>query len=114
MSQLDNLFDLDIRVSVGSAEAGRQSFRRVLNEQVTEQIDTCGTDCVTQTCPSETCGCSTAETCDQHLEDCGFPFTFGQYCEDETDETCGCGPGGTAGCPDDATDFCPTSNLCQP
>ncbi|MGW4371766.1 hypothetical protein ACWEKT_39730 [Nocardia takedensis] len=104
MGQVDDLFDLDIRLSVGTVGAN-QSFQGVVNQNETDQVNTCGIDCITQTCPSETCGCNTAETCDQHLEGCGFPFTFGQYCEDETDETCGCAPGETADC-GDATDDC--------
>jgi hypothetical protein len=69
--------------------------------------DTGGWECysVDASC-GETCPCSTVETCNQQLEDCGYPFTYpGNYCEDQSDG-CGDGQTGTCDCPDDPTDEC--------
>jgi hypothetical protein len=97
MSLLDDQFDLDIRL----APAGRW-----LAPLAEEMSDTGGWECysVDASC-GETCPCSTVETCNQALEDCGYPFTYpGNYCEDETD---GCGETGTCvNCPDPGTDGC--------
>lgn len=118
MTIYEDEFDLDIRLSVAPNDRllrGVGSPRAQTDEETAPQqtcaVDTCDLGCQTQTCPSETCGCSTAETCDQHLEDCGFPFTFGAYCEDQTDDTCGCSPGNTADCgePPDSLG-CPPEN----
>ena len=76
MSQLDDQFDLDIRIT---------PLRASLTDDVTG-----GWECYSNngSC-GDTCGCNTNETCNQQLEDCGFPFTFpGNYCEDQSD---GCG-----------------------
>jgi hypothetical protein len=75
--------------------------------QATCPANTCGLECQTQTCPEDTCGCNTAETCNQNADSCspqacGMSFQD-RYCDDETDDTCGCGGHG----PDPAdTDFC--------
>ena len=61
------------------------------------------------------CAAEFDETCNQQLEECGFPFTFpGAYCEDESD---GCGdPGGGPGEADDGDTLsscvCATSFNC--
>ncbi len=100
MSLLDDQFDLDIRLT---------PVRRPLSPLAEEMADTGGWECysVDASC-GETCACSTAETCNQHLEDCGYPFTYpGNYCEDESDgcgetDTCvNCPAPGTDGCSDD-------------
>jgi hypothetical protein len=97
VSLLDDQFDLDIRL----APVGR-SFAPLAEEMA----DTGGWECysVDASC-GETCACNTAETCNQALEDCGYPFTYpGNYCEDESD---GCGETDTcANCPDPGTDGC--------
>lgn len=84
MSLLDDQFDLDIRLTpLAPSSSG----------ELRAAADTGGWECysVDASC-GETCPCSTVETCNQQLEDCGFPFTFpGNYCEDETD---GCTEGG--------------------
>ena len=84
MSQLDDQFDLDIRITpLGDP---RTDDPRLI-------AGTDGWECysVNPSC-GDTCGCSTVETCNQQLEDCGFPFTFpGNYCEDQSD---GCGDPG--------------------
>jgi hypothetical protein len=107
MSQLDDQFDLDIRLA---------PFVRPLPSLTEEMRDTGGWECysVDASC-GETCPCSTVETCNQQLEDCGYPFTYpGNYCEDQSDGCGGDGPTNSCGvCPDDATDFCPT-NGCSP
>jgi hypothetical protein len=95
MTLLDDQFDLDIRL----APAGRSPASPVAE-------DTGGWECysVDASC-GETCPCSTVETCNQALEDCGYPFTYpGNYCEDESD---GCGETDTCqNCPDPGTDGC--------
>lgn len=89
ISQDDDQFDLDIRLSA-PAVAARD---RPLVGAVRLAADFT-TECFTA-------GCGTPETCDQHLEDCGFPFTFAvdshDACEDETGDTCGGCPGGGGG-----------------
>lgn len=83
MSQLDDQFDLDIRIT---------PLRASLTDDVTG-----GWECYSNngSCGA-TCGCNTNETCNQQLEECGFPFTFpGNYCEDQSD---GCAPDGTSTC----------------
>ena len=67
---------------------------------------TCGLDCQTQTCPEDTCGCNTRETCDQQIDSCSpqaCGITFGDYCEDQSD---GCGDPGPGGGEPADTDFC--------
>jgi hypothetical protein len=109
VTTFEDQFDLDIRLSVAPPERPPRGVAVVRAQ--TEETDTCDLGCQTQTCPSETCGCSTLETCDQHLEECGFPFTFGAYCEDQTDDTCGCQPGGTADCAEPPDSLgCPPEN----
>ena len=105
MSLLDDQFDLDIRL----APVGRP-----LATPAADMPDTGGWDCysIDPSC-GQTCACSTVETCNQQLEDCGYPFTYpGNYCEDETD---GCGDPGTqtCDCADPPTDACPTGE-CAP
>ena len=105
MSLLDDQFDLDIRLTpVGRSPVPLDG----------EMQDTGGWECysVDASC-GETCACSTVETCNQQLEDCGYPFTYpGNYCEDETD---GYGDPGTqtCDCADPPTDACPTGE-CSP
>lgn len=112
MSMLDDEFDLDIRISavgVGGAATGRpgvlpRSPQADQDETVAPQqtclAETCGIDCVTQTC--ETCGCNTSETC---THQCANPdaMTFGPYCDVQTggEDTChACPEPSTPGCPD--------------
>ena len=81
MSQLDDQFDLDIRYDAAGTLA---------HHDPRDIAGTGGWECysVDASC-GDTCPCSTVETCNQQLEDCGFPFTFpGNYCEDQSD---GCG-----------------------
>jgi len=107
MTTVDDEFDLDLRLSFGSREPAILHVGGRLGAEMADTVppeatcpdDTCSLGCLTQTCPDETCGCNTAETCDQQLEGCGGIFTFGPYCEDQSDG-CGDGPGGTADCPD--------------
>ena len=133
MSNQDDEFDLDVRLEWaldGHSLRGEDLciFRagpaatqeETCAPQATCPANTCGLDCQTQTCPQETCGCNTIETCDQHADSCSpqaCGITFGEYCVDETDETCGCVPGGTAGCPDPdptpVTEGCNLTNLCH-
>jgi len=87
IAQVDDQFDLDVRLS---APTGTPRDRPLVGG--VQLADDVTTECFTA-------GCSTLETCDQHLEDCGFPFTFAldshSPCEDQTDDTCGgCGGGG--------------------
>jgi hypothetical protein len=107
-SEVDE-FDLDIRIhTTHDQRFVRRPQHYAPNVRAEDTDDgTCGLDCQTQTCPEATCGCNTIETCDQHVDSCsplacGITF-LGNYCEDETDDTCGCpGPG-----PDPAdTDNC--------
>jgi hypothetical protein len=97
MSRLDDQFDLDIRL----APVGRS-----LASLAEEMRGTGGWECysIDPSC-GDTCACSTAETCNQALEGCGYPFTYpGNYCEDQSD---GCGETDTcANCPDPGTDGC--------
>jgi len=107
MSQLDDQFDLDIRLT---------PLRRSPAEELRQVAGTGGWECysVDASCGA-TCACDTSETCNQQLEECGFPFTFpGNYCEDQSD---GCGPGGGGGGGDvddgqTGTCECPTSAGC--
>ena len=88
MSQLDDEFDLDIRIT---------PLGRTLTRELRAADETGGWECysVDPSCGA-TCACNTSETCNQQLEDCGFPFTFpGNYCEDQSD---GCAPDGTSTC----------------
>lgn len=111
MTMLDDEFDLDLRLSFGDRDRSLSDLDGVprartdddtVAPQQTCPAETCGLDCQTVTCPEETCGCNTVETCDQHLEDCGGLFTFGRYCEDQSDESCHACPGPTgAGCDPD-------------
>ena len=109
-SEVDE-FDLDIRIQATHDER----FLRPRPQQNGLEVEagdtndgTCGLDCQTQTCPEDTCGCNTIETCDQRADSCspqacGITFAApANYCDDETDG-CGGGPGG--GEPID-TDFC--------
>lgn len=92
LSLLDDQFDLDIRIT---------PLRRSRTQDSRIVAGTGGWECysVDPSCGA-TCACSTVETCNQHLEECGFPFTFpGNYCEDETD---GCGDPQTSTCDCDA------------
>lgn len=76
LSQLDDQFDLDIRIT---------PLRRSRSDDPRAGTD--GWECysVDPSCGA-TCACSTIETCNQQLEDCGFPFTFPEnYCEDQSD-----------------------------
>lgn len=113
MSIVDDEFDLDIRLSVAPTgavphRAGDGVFRAQTDDDTvapaaTCPADTCELGCQTDTCPEETCGCNTSETCDQHLEDCGGGFTLGPYCEDASggEDTCdACVPAGTDVCGD--------------
>lgn len=98
MSLLDDQFDLDIRL------APQARSLTSLPEEMRD--DTGGWECysVDPSC-GRTCPCSTVETCDQQLEDCGYPFTYpGNYCEDQSD---GCGDPDPDGPDiDDPTDEC--------
>ena len=88
LSQLDDQFDLDIRIT---------PLRRSRTEELRADDDTGGWECYSRD-PScgASCACSTSETCNQQLEDCGFPFTFPEnYCEDQSD---GCGDPQTNSC----------------
>lgn len=90
MSQLEDPFDLDIRITPIRPPPGGTSPLIA---------GTGGWECysVDASC-GDTCPCTTVETCNQQLEDCGFPFTFpGNYCEDQSD---GCGGGGGQPNPD--------------
>lgn len=108
MSQLDDQFDLDIRITpLGDP---RTDDPRLI-------AGTDGWECysVNPSCGA-TCGCSTIETCNQQLEDCGFPFTFpGNYCEDQSDGCGGPGPGPNPDVDDGQTGTCecPTSAHCS-
>ena len=97
MSLLDDQFDLDIRLA---------PVTHPLAAEMANTDETCGWECYSND-PScgRTCPCSTVETCDQQLEDCGYPFTYpGNYCEDQSD---GCGETSTCqNCPEPATDEC--------
>ena len=114
MFRRDDEFDLDVRFSGMSAVLsdprgtpgrfdpavlrGEEPNQETVAPQATCPADTCGLDCLTQTCAEATCGCNTSETCDQLV--CSDAITFGPYCEDQSDETCGCAEPGTAGCAD--------------
>jgi hypothetical protein len=81
--------------------AGGGEAEDTVAPQATCPAETCGLDCQTQTCPDATCGCNTSETCENPM--CGTDaITFGQYCEDQSDDTChACPePGTGAGCID--------------
>ena len=103
MSNVNDEFDLDIRILATLPRHDGLDVRAGVTDedtcvpQATCPADTCGLDCQTQTCPEATCGCNTIETCDQHFDSCSpqaCGITFGNYCEDQTDDTCGCpGPG---------------------
>jgi hypothetical protein len=118
MSIHDDEFDLDVRLMAISEAglvhgdppggfhprlftAGGGGAEDTVAPQATCPAETCGLDCQTQTCPDATCGCNTSETCANPL--CGSDaITFGQYCEDQSDDTChACPePGTGAGCID--------------
>lgn len=107
LSQLDDPFDLDIRIT---------PLRRSPAEDSRHVAGTGGWECysVDPSCGAS-CPCNTVETCNQQLEECGFPFTFpGNYCEDQSD----CDPGGGGGDTDvddgeTGTCECPTSAHCH-
>jgi hypothetical protein len=67
--------------------------------QVTCPVNTCAVTCITVTCPEQSCGCNTVETCD--LQICHGLESQGEDCQ--SDETChACpGPGGGGGGGDD-------------
>ena len=113
-SEVDE-FDLDIRIHT----THDQRFLRPrpqhdapdVQAQATEgacgefTCNTCdGLGC-TQTCREATCACDTSETCDQNIDTCSVMgcgiISLHDYCEDETEDTCGCPDEPTAGCPDD-------------
>ncbi len=114
MSTTDDEFDIDLRLSLSAHDrevvpvgVGHLFPRAHNNDDTAAQqtcaVDTCDLGCQTQTCPEETCGCNTAETCNQQLEDCGGLLTFGPYCEDASggEDTCsGCQAPGSEVCPD--------------
>jgi hypothetical protein len=106
-------FDLDARFFAGTGGVipmgapGRGVpgwYRAEGNDTVAPQqtcpADTCSLGCETMTCPEATCGCDTSETCINPM--CGSDaITFGNYCEDQSDETCHqCPDPGTGGCAD--------------